>query len=67
MAIGNVMEKGNYVYIYDEKNQQTGMISIFPNNGDRLMGYTSSTINVKKGSYVYTYNEKAQQISMRSI
>ncbi len=60
------MEKGNYVYIYDERNQQIGSIWINPNS-DKLMGYTSSTVNVKKGSYVYTYNEKAQQISSRQI
>ena len=65
MAIGNVMEKGNLIYAYDEKNKQLFAKPFNSKNGAKLMGYTNSTVNIKKGNLVYTYDEKGKQISAR--
>ena len=67
MAIGNAIQKGSFVYVYDEKGRQ--LASIAAGNaakGDGLTGYTSTTVNVKKGSFIYTYDEKGRQISSKS-
>jgi hypothetical protein len=67
MTIGNAIQKGSVVYVYDEKGRQ--IASIPAGNaakGDGLTGYTSTTVNVKKGSLIYTYNEKGRQISSSS-
>jgi hypothetical protein len=61
MAIGNAVQKGSWVYIYDEKGQQTGCVGAGTAKGDGLTGYTSSTVNVRKGSWVYSYDEKGRQ------
>ena len=53
------IQRGEYVYVYDEKNHQIGC-----RNGT-LAGYTSNSVSVKRGKYIYTYNEKMQQISCR--
>jgi hypothetical protein len=67
MAIGNAIQKGSLVYVYDEKGRQIASISAGnAAKGDRLTGYTSTTVNVKKGSLIYTYNEKGRQISSKS-
>jgi hypothetical protein len=59
MSIGNAVQRGNYVYVYDEKGQQLCTIPA----GQGLTGYTSSSVNIKNGNYIYTYNEKGQQIT----
>jgi gamma-glutamylcyclotransferase (GGCT)/AIG2-like uncharacterized protein YtfP len=62
MAIGNAVQKGAWVYIYDEKGRQTGCVGAGdPKKGDGLTGYTSSTVNVRKGAWIYSYNEKGSQ------
>jgi len=66
MAIGNAVQRGDWVYIYDEKGQQTGMVSKGNGPDDGLKGYTSSTVNVRRGDWIYTHNEQGQQISLTS-
>lgn len=63
MAIATAVERGGFVYIYDEKG---GQIRSFPSghqSGDGLKGYTASTVSIRKGDFIYTYNEKGNQIS----
>ncbi|RBQ25795.1 hypothetical protein [Arcobacter sp. CECT 9188] len=67
MAIGNVIERGNNVFIYNEKNQQVSSIYINISDGDKLMGYTNSTVNIKRGKNIITYNEKGQQIGSQYV
>lgn len=66
MAIGNAIEKGSWVDVYNEKNQRIFQQAINPNNGDRLMGYTSSTVNIKQGYWINTYDEKGRRIGQNS-
>lgn len=65
MAIGNVIQRGFTVYVYDENNKQlyTKYGGSGPNEG--LKGYTSSTVNIQKGHTIYTYDAKGKQISTR--
>jgi len=66
MAIGNAVQRGSFVYIYDEKGRQIGSASAGSGKDDGLKGYTSTTVNIRRGSFIYTYNEKGQQISSTS-
>ena len=59
MPITNVIQRGNACHVYNEKNS-----NIFTIPGE-LMGYTSTTVNVKRQHSIYTYNEKNQQIACR--
>jgi len=61
MAIGNAVQRGSFVYIYDEKGRQIGSVSAGSGKDDGLTGYTSSTVNVRRGSFIYTYDEKGRQ------
>ena len=60
MAIGSAVQRGSYVYIYNEKGRQLGMVPA----GDGLQGYTGSGVSVRRGSYIYTYDERGRQLSM---
>ena len=64
MSIGNAVQKGSWIYIYDEKGHQTGVVPIGGGKDDGLKGYTSSTVNVRKGSWIYSYDEKGSQLSV---
>ena len=55
--IQSAIQRGNYVYVYNEKNQQ-----IFSQSGT-LQGYTSTSVSVKNGNYVSVYNDKGQKIA----
>ncbi|WP_083819178.1 hypothetical protein [Komagataeibacter oboediens] len=66
MAIGNAVQKGSWVHIYNERGHQTATVGAGNGKGDGLTGYTSSTVNVKKGSWIHTYDEKGRQIGTTS-
>ena len=67
MAIGNAVERGSMIYVYDEKGRQLFSTSAGnTSKGDGLKGYTSSTVNIRRGSIIYTYNEKGRQMSTTS-
>ena len=61
IMISVAIQKGNFVYVKNEKNSQTACIT------GELMGYTSSTITVKRGNFAYTFDEKGSQKSCNSI
>lgn len=63
MPIGNAVQRGSFVYIYDEKGRQIGSVSAGSGKDDGLKGYTSTTVNIRRGSFIYTHNEKGRQIS----
>jgi hypothetical protein len=63
MAIGNAVQRGSYIFIYDEKGSQTGSVPVGGKPEDGLKGYTSSTVNVRHGGYIFSYNETGSQIS----
>ncbi len=66
MAIGSVVQNGAFINVYDEKGHQIATIQGGPLTGaknDGLVGYTSSTVNVRIGSFIKTYDEKGHELS----
>ena len=64
MAIGNVVQVRDWVHIFDEKGHQTGSVAVGDvANGDGLMGYTSTSVNIRTGDWMRTYDEDGKQIS----
>ena len=57
--IGSCVQKGYYVYVYDEKGY-----SLFSKYGT-LVGYTGNTVSVKNNNYVETFDEKGYRISQQ--
>jgi hypothetical protein len=66
MAIGNAVQRGSTVYVYDEKNQQIFTQSAGSGPDDGLKGYTSSRVNIRRGSAIYSYDQKGQQVGTTS-
>ncbi|MGC8522890.1 MAG: hypothetical protein ACP5M5_01240 [Acidibrevibacterium sp.] len=64
MAIGNAVQRGTIVQVYDEKNRPIFILPAGSGANDGLRGYTGSTINIKRGPYIYTYDAKGRQIGM---
>lgn len=60
MPIGNSVERGSVVYVYDEKGRQIFTVPRGNQPADGLKGYTSTTVNVRRGSVIYTHNEKGR-------
>lgn len=56
--ISTAIQRGNNVYVYNEKNT-TLMIK-----SGQLLGYTGSSVSVKYGNTVYTYDETGRTISI---
>lgn len=64
MAIGNAVQRGLMIYVYDEKGRQLFTTSAGnTSKGDGLKGYTSGTVNIQRGLMIYTYDEKGRQVS----
>lgn len=52
MAIGTVTQRGNTIYVYDERGHLK-----FTQNGE-LQGYTRTTVSVRRsGSTIYVYDD----------
>lgn len=66
MAIGNAVQKGRSVYVYDEKGRILFTKSAGSGKDDGLTGYTNSTVNIRIGNTIYTYNEKSGIVSTTS-
>jgi hypothetical protein len=67
MAIGNAVEKGPFVCVYDERGRQLFTKTKGTRPGDGLKGYTGTTVDIRYGSVIYTYDEKGREInSVRS-
>lgn len=66
MAITHALEKGNYVEVYDG-NRKLFEKMINKHNGDRLIGFTGSSVTIKIGEYAETFDEKQNRISSQHI
>ena len=63
MAIGSAVQRGQLVYVYDEKGRRLTSLLAGTGPKDGLQGYTSSTVNVRRGSLIYTYDERGRRLS----
>lgn len=61
MAISNAVQRGAYVYVYDEKGRQMFTLPAGYGPNDGMTGYTSGTINIRRGNYIYTYDDRGRQ------
>ncbi|MDR2056011.1 MAG: hypothetical protein LBQ10_09130 [Desulfovibrio sp.] len=61
-AIGNVVQRGNVIFVYDEKGKQLFTKPAGSGKDDGLKGYTSGTVNIRRGSVIYTYDDKGRQV-----
>lgn len=66
MAIGNAVERGSMVYMYNEKGQFTATVSVGAPRPSGLMGCTSSVVNIRRLDVIYSYNGRGQLISTAS-
>jgi hypothetical protein len=62
MAIGNAVQRGSTVFVYDEHNRQIATMPAGSGPDDGLKGYTSSRVNVRRGSTIFSYDEKGRQV-----
>jgi hypothetical protein len=61
MAIGNAVQRGSFIYVYDENNRQIFTQPAGNGPDDGLKGYTSSRVNIKRGSFIYSYDDQGRQ------
>ena len=59
MSIGSAVQRGSFVYVYDEKGRQLATVPA----GEGMQGYTGSTVSVRRGAFIHTYDERGRQIS----
>jgi hypothetical protein len=62
MAIGSAIERGSFIFVYDENGHV--LYSKATGNGanDGLIGFTGSTVTARYGSIIYTYDERGMTI-----
>ena len=63
MAIGNAVQRGGWVHVYDEKGKKLTAIDAGNRKDDGLKGYTSTTVNIRRGNWIYTYDEKGRKLN----
>ena len=63
MAIATAVQRGHFVYVYDEKGHQLTAIPAGSQPTDGLQGYTGTTVSVRRGAFVYVHDERGRQVS----
>lgn len=63
MAIGSAVQRGSYVFVYDESGRHVFSLPAGTGPKDGLHGYTGATISVRRGAYIFTYDNRGRQIS----
>ncbi|MBA8835219.1 hypothetical protein ACCT15_34350 [Rhizobium ruizarguesonis] len=62
MAIANAVQKGNYVYVYDERGRNICQLPAGNGPKDGLVGFTGSTVSIRRGNNIYTYDEHGRNM-----
>ncbi len=63
LAIGSAVQRGAWVYVYDERGKQTVTLPAGSGPQDGLHSYTGATVSVRRGSWLYTHDERGRQLS----
>jgi hypothetical protein len=67
MAIGNAVQRGSSVYVYDEDGHYLFAKTTGSGSSDGLAGYTGSTVSVRAGNIVKTYDEKGHFLRQTTV
>jgi hypothetical protein len=62
MAIGSAIERGSYIYVYDERGTTLFQKARGSGAKDGLLGFTGATVTVRFGSIIYTYGERGETV-----
>jgi hypothetical protein len=67
MPIATAVERGSFVYVYDEKGRQILTITAGNKPEDGLTGYTSTTVSVRRGgdSFIRTTTRADKSVPTR--
>lgn len=63
MAIATAVQRGGFVYVYDEKGRQLATIAAGAGPEDGLKGYTGSTVSIRRGGFIHVFDERGRQLS----
>ena len=61
MAIATAVQRGHFVYLYDEKNRQTTIIPASSGPNEGLTGYTAASVSIRRGAFVHIYDASGRQ------
>jgi hypothetical protein len=61
MAIASAVKRGPYVFVYDERGNQTAAIYGGDKPEDGLQAYTATTVRVRRGSFIYYYDARGSR------
>lgn len=64
MAIANAVQRGPFIYIYNEQGQQTAAVPVGSEPNDGLCGYTAACVNVRNGPFIQSLDENGSQINV---
>ena len=62
MAIGSAIERGSFIFVFDEHGRTLFSKARGSGPEDGLLGFTSSTVTVRFGSVIHTYDEHGMTI-----
>jgi hypothetical protein len=65
MTIANAIQRGAFVYVFNERGEQTSTLFAGRNRDDGVTGYTSSQVNIRRGGFIYSYDERGQQLETK--
>lgn len=67
MAIGVAIQRGHWVYVYDDSGRTLFSKFTGGGKGDGLKGYTGSTVSIQVGFWLYTYDLRGKQVARHFI
>ena len=60
--IGSVIERGSYIFVYDQQGHVLFSKARGSGTRDGLVGFTGATVTMRFGSIIYTYGEHGETL-----
>jgi hypothetical protein len=65
MSISFVVQRGNTVTAYDQKNSPIWCRPVGFRKNDSLIGYTGESVSIRQSNSIWTYDSKGRPIASR--
>ena len=65
MAVGTAIQRGNSVYVYDERGRLLYARPAGTNQEDGLQGFTAATVTIRRGRSIYVYDDRGRLLYAR--
>ncbi|HEX7382304.1 MAG TPA: hypothetical protein VF265_09155 [Nevskiaceae bacterium] len=67
MAIGKVLKRGDFIYVYSDRGLPLYQIPLALHSEDALQDFDDKAVRIRRGRFVYSYDEYCQVTGRKPV